>query len=150
LHLHRGRGIFRKSITTAAITRSAGLLRYFKALGQRMARVDVLCGGWRRCVTKSVLFDRRGITAIMLDPPYSTDVRWSGMYGYDGGPHLSRQVREWAVAHGEDPRLRIAFCGLADEHKMPRSWHEHRWTSAGGANGRRDLERIWFSPHCLA
>jgi hypothetical protein len=132
-----------------AATRSEGLLTYFKELNQRMERVDVLCGDWRRCVTKSLLFNRRGTTAIMLDPPYSTDVRWGGIYGYDGGPHLSRQVREWAVAHGECPRLRIAFCGLADEHDMPRSWNVLPWSNAGGAKGRRNLERIWFSPHCL-
>jgi DNA adenine methylase len=149
LHLHRGRGIFRQSITGAATTRSEGLLAYFKELAQRMERVDVLCGGWKRCVTDSLLDQRRGTTAILLDPPYSTDVRWGGMYGYDGGPDLSRQVREWAVAHGENPRLRIAFCGLADEHKMPRSWHEHGWSNAGGGKGRRHMERIWFSPHCL-
>ena len=148
LHLHRGRGIFRKSIGGATIARSGGLLTYFTALHQRMEQVNVLCGGWRRCVTDSLL-KRRGDTAILLDPPYSTDVREKGAYRYDGGPGLSRKVRDWAVAHGENPRLRIAFCGLADEHKMPSSWSVLPWSNAGGAKGRRNMERIWFSPHCL-
>jgi hypothetical protein len=70
---------------------------------------------------------------FFLDPRYSIDVREEGVYRYAGGPDLSRQVREWAVGYGENPRLRIAFCGLADEYKMPRSWSALPWSNAGGA-----------------
>ncbi len=147
-HLHRGRGVHRQQLTEGAKTRTEDLLAYFKQLSQRMERVDVLCKDWTRCVTESLL-KRRGDTGIFLDPPYSTEVRQSGQYRHDGGPDLSRQVREWAVEHGDNPRLRIAFCGLVDEHEMPRTWSILPWTNAGGAKGRRDTERIWFSPHCL-
>jgi DNA adenine methylase len=148
LHLHRGRGIQRQQLTEVARSRTEDLLAYFKELGQRMERVDVLCGDWSRCVTESLL-KRRGSTAILLDPPYSTKVRKSGLYRHDGGPDLSRRVREWAILHGENPRLRLAFCGLADEHPMPTAWGVLPWSNAGGAKGRRNMERIWFSPHCL-
>ena len=144
----RHKGVFRKKLTAGGSTRTEDVLAYFTELGQRMERVNVLCGNWTRCVTGSLL-KRRGVTAIFLDPPYSTDVRKSGTYRHDGGTDLSRKVRDWAVAHGDDPRLRIAFCGLADEHEMPRTWSLLPWTNTGGAEGRRNMERIWFSPRCL-
>jgi hypothetical protein len=148
LHLHRCRGVHRQQLTEGAMTRTEDVLAYFTDLGQRMERVNVRCGDWTRCVTASLL-KRRGVTAVFLDPPYSTEVRKSGTYRHDGGPDLSRTVKEWAGTHGDDPRLRVAFCGLADEHEMPKAWKVLPWTNAGGAKGRRHLERIWFSPHSL-
>ena len=143
----RGRGIQRQQLADETATRTEDLLAYFKELSRRMEWVSVLCGDWRRCVSS---LPSRATVAVFLDPPYSTEVRKEGPYKHDGGPDLSRMVCDWAAQHGDDPRLRIAFCGLADEHKMPETWHEHAWTSAGGAKGRRHMERIWFSPHCLS
>ncbi len=56
-------------------------------------------------------------------------------------------VRDWAVAHGDDPKLRIALCGYEGEYRMPPNWSVFRWKNTGNKNGHR--ERIWFSPHCL-
>jgi hypothetical protein len=57
-----------------------------------------------------------------------------------------------AVEHGPDPDLRIALCGYEGEHEMP-GWTKHAWKAARGyageSNENRQLERIWFSPHCL-
>jgi hypothetical protein len=74
------------------------------------------------------------------------------MYSEDD-PEISRLVREWCTEHGEDPDLRIALCGYEGEHDMPGSWSKHEWRGARGYagedNDNRELERIWFSPHCL-
>ncbi len=43
------------------------------------------------------------------------------------------------------PKLEIALCGYAGEHKMPPDWEEVAWSSQLG-KGR---EWIWFSPNCL-
>jgi hypothetical protein len=69
---------------------------------------------------------------------------------------ISVQVREWAIAHGDDPLMRIALCGYEGEHVMPESWECVKWKAQGGmsniGNGRgrenAKRERIWFSPHC--
>ena len=69
-------------------------------------------------------------------------------------------VREWAIANGDNPLLRIALCGYDGEHKtIPDSWTEVAWKAHGGyamqnnSNNRgrenKHRERIWFSPHCL-
>jgi len=70
---------------------------------------------------------------------------------------LSAQVREWAIANGDNPMLRVALCGYDGEHEMPRTWRQVSWKPNGGyANQRGDTkgkrafrERMWFSPYCL-
>lgn len=90
--------------------------------------------------------------AVFLDPPYDDDLRSPELYGTDDGA-ISAAVREWALANGDDPDLRIALCGYAGEHEMPGTWTEHAWKGARGyasdENANRERERIWFSPHCL-
>jgi len=71
---------------------------------------------------------------------------------------VAHAVRDWAVAHGDDPKMRIALCGYQGEHKMPKSWRCIPWKARGGYGSQSDgrgrdnaaLERIWFSPHCLS
>ena len=130
---------------------------YMRALQARLRRVRVCCGDWSRVVTDGAL--AYGATVgVLLDPPYDEDVRTRGLYAVEGGS-LSADVREWAVAHGDDPRLRIALCGYDGEHAMPETWRVHEWASSGaylggGGGGvnreNRHRERIWFSPGCLA
>jgi hypothetical protein len=97
----------------------------------------------------------RSITAVFLDPPYGPGAgRAAGIYAVDSDG-VAAATREWAVANGYNPRLRIALCGYEGEHLMPDSWEVVAW-SAGGGYGSQDgtdlnrhRERIWFSPHCL-
>lgn len=130
---------------------SAGLFEYLHTLAKRLRRVRVCCGDWTRVVTPAVT-TYIGVTGIFLDPPYDHDLR-SICYSHDN--NVSGAVREWALANGDNPKLRIALCGYADEHDMPRTWECVPW-QAGGGYGRsergvenRTKERIWFSPHCL-
>lgn len=69
---------------------------------------------------------------------------------------VAHAVREWAIANGENPSLRIALCGYEGEHVMPESWTVWEWNAGAGYgaqankrtwNGKR--ERIWFSPACI-
>ena len=132
------------------------LTAYFGLLADRLARVRVCCGDWKRVCTPAVTV-KHGLTAVFLDPPYAdTAQRDPHLYRIDSA-RLAHDVREWAIEHGGDPRLRIALCGYEGEHKMPRSWACVPWKANGGygsqaagrglANSHR--ERIWFSPHCL-
>lgn len=137
--------------------RVGDLSTYFEALALRLRRVRVLCGDWTRVLTKSVWTNcgNDTVTGILLDPPYAHEERYTQVYGQHDDGAVAARVREWALAHGDHPTLRIALCGLEGEHKMPDSWSCSAWKAHGGYGNRnpenknRERERIWFSPHCL-
>lgn len=131
--------------------------QWFRALQERLRRVRVACGDWRRVLSSSVLgkglnVGGRRPCAVFLDPPYAGDLRAKKIYASDSGT-VSADVRAWAIEHGDDPDLRIALCGYAGEHELPDSWTEWAWRGARGyaraTNANRERERVWFSPHCL-
>jgi DNA adenine methylase len=145
-----GRGVHRKLPHLGDAGR--GLADQFQALSARLRRVRVACGDWTRVLGDSVTH-KHGLTAILLDPPYDDgEVEYSA-----GGAGISQQVREWALANGDNPLLRIALCGYEGEHTMPNGWRCVEWKAKGGygsqrRNGKNEnaaRERIWFSPHCL-
>ena len=139
-------------IIDGCVDRRLRLLAYFHDLADRLRRVRVCCGDWKRVLGPSVTF-KHGVTGVLLDPPYDVDGT-----GY-GECHkgLSTLVREWAIENGANPEMRIALCGYADEghgDKMPGDWECVAWKCGGGYNNLGDKqnvkrERIWFSPHCL-
>lgn len=130
----------------------------FERLAARLRYVRVACGNWSRICTASVTW-RHGSTAVLLDPPYSDAVRSKGLYAVDSG-EVAAEVLRWASEHGSDKRLRIALCGYETEGHgaaLP-GWSVVAWKAKGGYGGQRkkgknanaDLERVWFSPGCLA
>ena len=140
--------------TSATPDREAQMM----ALADRLRRVRVVCGDWSRVVTTGAL--NYGATAgVLLDPPYLGDVRTSDLYAVDDR-HIAHDVRQWAIDHGDDPRLRIILCGYEPEHEkhMPDTWRRVSYSASSsysGSNGggqnaeNRHLERLWLSPHCL-
>jgi DNA adenine methylase len=137
------------------------LFAYFHALSDRLRHVRVCCGDWTR-VTGDTPMLTRGAgfcpVAVFLDPPYAdTAKRNSDLYRVDS-LNVAHAVREWAIAHGDDPRYRIALCGYEGEHAMPETWEAVKGKDgSGGGYGNQSKggyankgrERIWFSPHCL-
>lgn len=146
-----GSGSARGALSNGILLSSEGIYGYMQALAARLRRVRVCCGDWRRVLTPSVT-TYIGVTGVLLDPPYSHAER-SICYSHD--EDISSNVRQWALEHGDDPKLRIALCGYEGEHEMPGSWVCVRWKAGGGygrserGKGNRHRERIWFSPHCL-
>jgi site-specific DNA-adenine methylase len=130
------------------------LLDYFDLIAERLRRVRVACGEWD-CVLGESVTVKHGTTAVFLDPPYDSEEH-SVTYSAET-VKTSDAVREWAIANGENPELRIALCGYDGEHAMPESWGCVAWKAHGGygsqgnGDGRNNStrERIWFSPHCL-
>ncbi len=130
------------------------LTEYMLALRDRLRCVRVCCGDWQRVLGPSPT-TCIGTTAVFLDPPYGGD-RDPSIYTHDD-MDVAAAAAKWAREHGDDPRLRIAMCGLEGEHRFPKSWECVPWKANGGygnqANGRgranAERERIWFSPHCL-
>lgn len=133
---------------------AANLEGYLTTLAERLRRVKVCCGDWTRVLGPSPTV-HIGVTGVFLDPPYGVQDR-SDVYSEESR-ELSSSVRQWAIEHGDDPRLRIALCGYEGEHDMPDSWECVAWKSGGGYGGQSngqgrknaERERIWFSPHCL-
>lgn len=127
------------------------LLAYLTALSDRLRRVVVCCGDWSRVLTP-VVTTTIGLTAVLLDPPYGTDAGRDPTIYAEEDLAVAAKVRDWAVAHGDDPKLRIALCGYEGEHSMPDSWECVTWKAHpinNKAQKNHKRERIWFSPHCL-
>lgn len=121
----------------------------------RLRNVRVCCGDWARVCT-SACTDRHGLTGIFFDPPYAdTAKRTSDLYAVDC-EQVAHRVREWCIANGDNPLLRIVLAGYDGEHAMPDGWRIHEWKARGGyenqseeASGNCRRERLWFSPHCI-
>ncbi len=137
---------------------SSGLLAWLEDLSDRLARVRVCCGDWRRVCGPAPTVRLAQPCAVFLDPPYAdTAKRTSDLYRVDS-ESVAHDVRDWAVAHGDDPRYRICLAGYEGEHRMPKSWKciEGKATTGGyGAKAKTNKmnhlkERLWFSPYCLA
>ncbi len=151
-----GRGIHRPSQKLPHMGnagRGNDLHEYLYALSDRLRRVRVACGDWQRVLGDSATH-RHGVTAVFLDPPYSHDERQDDLYANDND--VAADVRDWALANGDNPKLRIALCGYLGEHEMP-GWTLLQWKNRGGygsqgnGTGRDNAARecIWFSSHCL-
>lgn len=151
-----GRGVSRQCAgADTCADWSAHLRAVMQALADRLRRVRVCCGDWSRVCGPTPTV-KQGLTAVFLDPPYADTARRDpDLYTRDSLT-VAHAVWEWAIAHGDDPRLRIALCGYDGEHAMPDSWECVPWKANGGYgsqakqdNGNARRERIWFSPHCL-
>lgn len=145
-----GRGIKRKTLS--------GVLEYFQVLSERLRRVRVASGDWTRVMGRVQTFNN-GLTSIVLDPPYRQKGR-DIVYNHDHAD-IADDVMQWALVNGDNPLLRIVYCGYADgemEHQFADAgWDDVAWKTNGGyalagnGNGKenRSKERLWFSPNCI-
>jgi len=130
------------------------LVAYMTALADRLARVRITCGDWRRVLTPSASragAGGDGSRAVLLDPPYSTS---GHLYAGTSDETVAVAVQQWCRESVTDQR--VVLCGYDDEHAAleARGWRVTEGKSGGGAgystrrdNGRR--ERLWMSPACL-
>lgn len=127
------------------------------ALRDRLRRVRVCCGDWSRICGPTPLLKHGTPIGVFLDPPYPAEAdREMGLYAHDCGK-VAHDAAAWAIQWGEDPRLRIVFCGYEGSHEFPNTWDCVAWKAKGGygsqgaGRGRDNAhrERLWFSPHCL-
>lgn len=154
-----GRGIFRKipdvSRAGPSLHGSRRALHIeLAALSVRLRRVRIVSGDFARVVTPAVTTGH-GLTAVILDPPYDMCER-ERVYSHEDATAAERAY-QWAVAHGDHPLLRIAYCGYDVGRVWPPGWTCVPWKANGGfgnqsqKRGRTNAsrERVWFSPHCL-
>jgi hypothetical protein len=94
------------------------IYEWMLALADRLRRVRVCCGDWKRVLGPSAT-EKIGVTGVFLDPPYSAEAdRDPSIYSQED-LDVAHRVREWALEHGDNPKLRIALCGYEGEHEMP-------------------------------
>lgn len=160
VHLgNAGRGVNCKRVEN-------GVYDWMNQLSERLKRVRVCCGDWKRVTggnngdSLKHFFAGGNTCAVFLDPPYSAEAGRNETLYRKESLDVAHSVREWAISQGNDPRLRIALCGYAGEHNMPDDWQVLEWKTKGGyaavaddetsGKANRHRERIWFSPHCLS
>lgn len=127
---------------------------YLGRLCERLRDVTVACGEWDRILSPSILNNRGQTVGIFLDPPYighETIYSGSGLTN-DLRRGLARQVYDWAVEHGEQANLRIAYCCYFNPVlPCPKGWTELLWQPKQGYFGGKDkVEVIYFSPNCFS
>jgi hypothetical protein len=151
-----GRGVNRQLPHLGDAGRGDAILSAFMELAERLRNVRVCCGDWTRVMGDSVTI-KHGITGVFLDPPYAdTAGRQEDLYSVDSST-VAHDVREWAIANGDNPLLRIALCGYQGEHELPEGWTCMEWKARGGYGSQGEIrgrenaskERIWFSRHCI-
>ena len=138
--------------------RRSWLRSYLKVLADRLRDIRICCGNWDRVLGPSVTW-KHGLTGVFLDPPYSSSAgRGDNIYAKDC-MDIAYRVRDWALANGDNPLLRIILAGYAGEYRFPPGWRAYTWGTSGGyalegskdSQGRKnkDKEILWFSPHCI-
>ena len=158
-----GRGVNRKLVHLGDAGRGCGvnapeiesLVDFMQELSGRLRRVRVCSGDWSRVCSPAPTF-RHGLTGVFLDPPYPLEAdRENTLYREESGD-VAHDAAAWAIEQGENPLMRIAFCGYEGSHAFPESWDCVAWKAKGGYAAQGDgsnlnahRERIWYSPHCL-
>ena len=142
--------------------------RWFSYLSARLRHVRILNGDWTRAVTSGAsktlsVRQGKGACGVFLDPPYAdTASRDADLYSRDSGT-VAHAVREWCLANGDDPQMRIVLAGFEGEHGtslVDAGWREVSWyaggflrggmgNTAGSGKHQQKRERLWLSPHCL-
>lgn len=164
VHLgNAGQGVNRKRVhlgdadDSLEMADQNGLVDWMLALAERLKRVRVCCGDWKRICTNTPTV-KQGRTLVFLDPPYSAEADRNDTLYSEEDLSVAHDVRRWCLDNQNDPKLLIALCGYDGEHAMPKAWECVQWKAHGGygsqakvaGRGRANAgrERIWFSPSC--
>jgi hypothetical protein len=153
------RGVLRRDLSD--------LKAWMRALSNRLKDALILNGDWSRAVTPAMMGD--GVIGIVFDPPYGAEAGFNGTLYISQDASISEKIKAWCVDHGDDPNMRIAYCGYSPEGDIleRHGWVAHRWKAQGGygnqgqANkekrtddgevvrqGNRFRECVWFNPTC--
>jgi len=152
LMYERGNGRIRGSLITtprllARLVKERRVSEYVAALSERLNNVQVFWNDFEIVAGKAKQ-PEFGTVGILLDPPYPRHLR---DFDYDtDSEDIWQRAARWAVANGDNPKLRIAVCGYNDAESdalFPQTWARFVWRRSG-IGQHKDKECIWFSPHC--
>ena len=137
----------------------ADLYPFMESIGERLRGVRIVCGDWSR-VVKPAVTTNHGQTALLLDPPYSSEGQNPCNIFAQADTTIAQRVREWCAANGANPDYRIALCGHGHEHTELEAlgWTPVKLNGTNGYSHSREdsvaaqlakSETIWFSPWCV-
>lgn len=141
--------VWRSGVHASRITEGV-----IERLSERLRDVRILCHDWRAALADSELYTVGTPCGVFLDPPYTASEYNENVYRVDEDGNIADEVAEWAIRHGDDDRLRIAYCGWSGDIEFPDEWEAVRWTGHGGHARKtgndedRHRETVWFSPGC--
>jgi len=120
--------------------RIAWLMDWFSALSDRLCRVRITCGDWKRLANSKSATTKHGVTALFLDPPYG-----GTEYVYGDKTPVSQSVNEWCAAI-DDQKLRVVLCGRGSEHDnlIDAGWQKEEWKTRKGY-GSNNEEALWHN-----
>lgn len=144
---------------TPEVIKNLKVYQWMQELALHFRYAHLLCTDWVKTVKPSIISNASAPVGIVLDPPYSGNLRDPELYVVES-LDVSANVRAWCIENGNNPKLRIALCGYEGEHEMPPDWEVLEWKATNGysalnkdrnARSRHNphRERVWFSPHCL-
>lgn len=127
----------------------------------RTRHIRFFQGDWQRAIISATQTVKFTNTGVFLDPPY---VNQSDMYKGRLDPNdpldaVPLAARDWALEFGQYSNFRIAYCGYRHhhDHVFPtgkNGWVRYPWQLKNGMSKpipgeEREIDMIWFSPHCL-
>lgn len=117
----------------------------------------VLNRPWESAVTPAVLLQTRKSPAspvgILMDPPYRTASRCTGIYRFDQkgvSDDVAAKAYDWSIEHGH--KYRIAYCCRQGDFEIPPGWSFITSTLVGirkPERRRRHRDLVMFSPACI-
>ncbi len=118
-------------------------------------------GDWQRALISRTQTISIGTTGAFLDPPYidTTNIYKGRLDMNDPLNAVPLAARAWALKFGQYKQFRIGYCGYFHHHDefFPRGkngWIRYHWQFKNGMSKpvegeEREIDTIWFSPHCL-
>lgn len=137
----RGQGIYAQSCDITTVIGS---------ISERLQRVQILCGDWKRILTPTVAgwkYSRTKTFGVFLDPPYRGFV--DGFYRDTDNGAISDRVEDWCREAPDDAR--VVLCGYEGEHDslLSLGWMKIIGYGYGGRTVDKCVrERLWLSPAC--
>lgn len=142
-------------------TMTGSLKEDLNLLKARTRHMRFFQGNWQRPLLSATQTINIGTTGVFLDPPYidTSDFYKGRLDANDPLNTVPLAAREWALKFGQYEQFRIAYCGYFHHHdqffpKGENGWIRYHWQLKNGmsksAESReREIDTIWFSPHCL-
>lgn len=131
---------------------SEGVYRWFERLQERLRRVRVVYGDWKK-VCNGEWQTHMGVCGIFFDPPYGVTDRHTNLYRHDSVT-VAKEVLEWVNERGKSKLYRIVVAGYEEYEELVKEhgWIKLIWKSTGGNsrdNQNKYRERLYFSPYCI-